>query len=169
MNAPNESGKYPPWGCLGWCCWAFWFLALQLLVAGCLQDANIKNEGTVETLVLGTLAFSLVSFYFLWPRLVRAGSEGENPPGVGKQEASPPSETSPTSFSAGGAAKGKGDDEFPWEAFAYGYLMHELLDDGPSDEEFHQADEGWGADAEGNGDYGEEYGEEYWGDDLFDS
>ncbi len=162
MNRPNQSGKYPPWGCLGWVCWCLWFVFLTLLLASCLQIEGSKNEKLAEALALGVLVFSLVSFYFVWPALVAAASGGKPSSDTREEEESPHSETS---FPSDGTSRSKSDEEFPWEVFAYGYLMHELLDDDPPGEGSHQADETWEADAGGDADYGEEY----WGDDLFDS
>ncbi len=136
MNQQNQQ-KVPEPGCLGWGCLV---TVATVILLPCLPLAaaleNKKEEGgshwEMAILLLAQFIAMAVAYFYFWPRLYRSLFQ----PQESEQTASdtPSSDSSwPLSFQEENRAR-KTDDEFPWEAFAYGYLMHELLDDDSSGE-----------------------------------
>ncbi len=109
---------------------------------------------------------------WLWPRLYRSWKDASSPAsGPEKAESSPSS----SSFAAPESRHRKADEEFPWEVFAYGYLMHELLDDdaggddaGGEDSGWYFDDALWGEEEHLSDDYDADLGDEGDGMEFFD-
>ncbi len=145
MNEQNERAIPEP-GCVSWGCF---MVVFSMVMAPCLiplaKLAEENHRWSIPFLLLGFLSVSLVAFHFLWPHFYRNLFQ---PQEAERDSPEPSGSGTPLSLRQHGAEKS--DEEFPWEAFAYGYLMHELLDDSGEDssqdhdwgEEDHDADHG---------------------------
>lgn len=105
---------------------------------------------------------------WLWPRLYRSWKDASSPASGSEEAESSPSSSS---FTAPESRQRKADEEFPWEAFAYGYLMHELLDDdnaGGEDSDWYFDDALWGEEDHLSEDYDVDLGDEGDGMEFFD-
>ncbi|GEM_PF-6012022 len=157
------------WGCLTVV--VFLMVTPCLPFAGAFEKADAAEWGALFFIVAYLVACAIAYFY-LWPHLYRMFFQsGESePPSSGSSSSGG---SLPVSYQSGSRPrKRKSDDEFPWEAFAYGYLMHELLDDDSS--EGASSEEAWGAtawdeddSAQDDWDVGDDGGgEEFWFDDF---
>ncbi len=166
----KQSVQTYEWGCTGMGCFGMLvmlvFMPLIMLIDEKAAETHPNWFAVVFLLLLGVLA--LVFHFKIWPALNRPSSEGSDLSGHRPSSSSPGLSGYSSGFRSSGSNRRRSEDDFPWEAFAYGYLLHELLDD-DSDSKSAESWSDWSESGESDAgpSFGEgegEFGEDPWED-----